>query len=243
MKGQRIYVQTFLLHHPRQSLSIVAPSSVRYHHPSIVRGHHLTYLFVAVTSTNLVHRSLIRFERHQKSRPAVHSPSRVVGVDEWTGTHRTPQLMVGIPHCTLGTSQRVLADRPLAQLHTSQRSEHSGDLPYRPLHSGARGPPPSLVSLPGAPSPGVWESEECRLRRQPALPHARVCLHIRGRLRENATTILPRGRALQGVGLSSMRFHPLAGDTRTMKTDKKHGSQQESHLLLDRPAIDWPCRT
>ena len=135
MKGQRIYVQTFLLHHPRQSLSIVAPSSVRYHHPSIVRGHHLTYLFVAVTSTNLVHRSLIRFERHQKSRPAVHSPSRVVGVDEWTGTHRTPQLMVGIPHCTPGTSQRVLADRPLAQLHTSQRSEHSGDLPYRNAHS------------------------------------------------------------------------------------------------------------
>ena len=107
--------QTFLLLHPRQSLSIVAPSSIRYHHPSIVRGHHLTHLFVAVTSTNLVHRSLIRFERHQKSRPAVHSPSRVVGVDEWTGTHRTPQLMVGIPHCTPGTSQRVLADRPLAQ--------------------------------------------------------------------------------------------------------------------------------
>ena len=63
------------------------------------------------------------------------------------------------------------------------------------------------------------------------------------KLRENATTILPRGRALQGVGLSSMRFHPLAGDTRMMKTDKKHGLRQESHLLLDRPAIDWPCRT
>ena len=63
------------------------------------------------------------------------------------------------------------------------------------------------------------------------------------KLRENATTILLRGRALQGVSLSSMRFHPLAGDTRTMKTDKKHGSRQESHLLLDRPAIDWPCRT
>ena len=43
--------------------------------------------------------------------------------------------MVGIPHCTPGTSQRVLADRPLAQLHTSQRSEHSGDLPYRNAHS------------------------------------------------------------------------------------------------------------
>ena len=43
--------------------------------------------------------------------------------------------MVDIPHCTPGTSQRVLADRPLAQLHTSQRSEHSGDLPYRNAHS------------------------------------------------------------------------------------------------------------
>ena len=31
------------------------------------------------------------------------------------------------------------------------------------------------------------------------------------KLRENATTILPRGRALQGVGLSSMRFHPTGG--------------------------------
>ena len=31
------------------------------------------------------------------------------------------------------------------------------------------------------------------------------------KLRENATTILPRGRALQGVGLSSMRFHPIGG--------------------------------
>ena len=37
------------------------------------------------------------------------------------------------------------------------------------------------ISAPGTPSPGVWESEECRLRRQPALPHARVCLHIQGR--------------------------------------------------------------
>ena len=43
--------------------------------------------------------------------------------------------MVGIPHCTPGPSQRVLAHRPLAQLHTSQRSEHGGDLPYRNAHS------------------------------------------------------------------------------------------------------------
>ena len=31
------------------------------------------------------------------------------------------------------------------------------------------------------------------------------------KLREGTTTILPRGRALQGVGLSSMRFHPTGG--------------------------------
>ena len=31
------------------------------------------------------------------------------------------------------------------------------------------------------------------------------------KLREGTTTILPRGGALQGVGLSSMRFHPIGG--------------------------------
>ena len=40
-----------------------------------------------------------------------------------------------------------------------------------------------------------------------------------------------------------MRFHPiLAGSLKTTKTDKKHGSRQESHPLSDRPEIDWPCR-
>ena len=63
------------------------------------------------------------------------------------------------------------------------------------------------------------------------------------KLREGTTTILPRGRALQGVGLSSMRFHPIGGGPKTTKTDKKHGSRQESHPLLDRPEIEWPCRT
>ena len=38
-------------------------------------------------------------------------------------------------------------------------------------------------------------------------------------------------------------FTPLAGDTRTMKTDKKGALRLQTHLLLDRPAIDWPCRT
>ena len=38
-------------------------------------------------------------------------------------------------------------------------------------------------------------------------------------------------------------FTPLAGDPKTTKTDKKHGSRRESHPLLDRPEFDWPCRT
>ena len=63
------------------------------------------------------------------------------------------------------------------------------------------------------------------------------------KLREGITTILPRGRALQGVGLSSMRFHPIGGGPKTTKMDKKHGSRRETHPLLDRPEIDWPCRT
>ena len=63
------------------------------------------------------------------------------------------------------------------------------------------------------------------------------------KLRESTTTILPRGRALQGVGLSSMRFHPIGGGPKTTKMDKNHGSRQESYPLLDRLEIDWPCRT
>ena len=63
------------------------------------------------------------------------------------------------------------------------------------------------------------------------------------KLREGKTTILPRGRALQGVALPSEHLHPIGGEPKATKTNKKHGSRQESHLLLDRPAIDWPCRT
>ena len=63
------------------------------------------------------------------------------------------------------------------------------------------------------------------------------------KLREGITTILPRGRALQGVGLSSMRFHPIGGGPKTTKMDKKHGSRQETHPLLDRLETAWPCRT
>ena len=43
--------------------------------------------------------------------------------------------------------------------------------------------------------------------------------------------------------LASMRFHPIGGGPKTTKTDKNHSSRQESHPLLDRPAIERPCRT
>ena len=63
------------------------------------------------------------------------------------------------------------------------------------------------------------------------------------KLREGTTTILPRGRALQESPCLQCAFTPRAGDTRTMKTDKKGALRLQTHLLLDRPAIDWPCRT
>ena len=64
------------------------------------------------------------------------------------------------------------------------------------------------------------------------------------KLREGTTTILPRGgeRSRESACLQCA-FTPLAGDLKTTKTDKKHGSRQESHPLSDRPEIDWPCRT
>ena len=48
------------------------------------------------------------------------------------------------------------------------------------------------------------------------------------KLREDATTILPRGRVLQGVGLSSMRFHPLAGARRRQRWTRSmvHGKNR-----------------
>ena len=64
------------------------------------------------------------------------------------------------------------------------------------------------------------------------------------KLREGITTILPRGRERSRESAClQCAFTPLAGDLAMTKTDKKHGSRQESHPLSDRPEIDWPCRT
>ena len=57
------------------------------------------------------------------------------------------------------------------------------------------------------------------------------------KLRENATTILPRGGRSRESPCLQCAFTPLAGDTRTMKTDKKGALRLQTHLLLDRPAI------
>ena len=125
---------TLLLLDPGQRLGVVAPSSISHHHPSIVRGDHLPHLFVPVTSTDLIHRSLFRLERHQKRTLASHTPARVVSVDERTGAHRCPQPAVGITHRTSSTAQRVLADRSLTHSHPGQRSENGRNLPYRNAH-------------------------------------------------------------------------------------------------------------
>ena len=59
------------------------------------------------------------------------------------------------------------------------------------------------------------------------------------KLREGITTILPRGRALQGVGLSSVRFHPIGGGPEDDKGTRSmvHGRNRIPYRI-DRQ-IDW----
>ena len=56
-------------------------------------------------------------------------------VDHCTLTHRLPKPLVRFSHSALGSAQRVLGDRTLAQLHSGQRSEHDGNPPHRYAHS------------------------------------------------------------------------------------------------------------
>ena len=57
------------------------------------------------------------------------------------------------------------------------------------------------------------------------------------KLREGTTRILPRGRALQGVGLSSMRFHPIGGGPE----DDKDG--QEAWFTARIASLIWIDRS
>ena len=52
----------------------------------------------------------------------------------------------------------------------------------------------------------------------------------------------PEYHAIISFGLPIEPEDSQYGEYRT-KMDKKHGSRQETHPLLDRPEIDWPCRT
>ena len=47
-----------------------------------------------------------------------------------------------------------------------------------------------------------------------------------------------RGSTLQGVALSSMRFHPTGRGTRAMTTDKKGALRLQTHPSSNRPEID-----
>ena len=58
------------------------------------------------------------------------------------------------------------------------------------------------------------------------------------KLRERRTTILPRGRVLQGVALSSDRLHPSIEDPVTTKTDNECGLRWQSYSLSVRPSVD-----
>ena len=137
---------------------------------------------------------------------------------DWFGTHADPRGRG--PPCAGG---QIVSPRP----------ERAGQADQDGRPSGAALPAIDLSVVRGVGSSKVVPGSVGSYR--PVIAGAK--------LREGTTTILPRGRTLQGVGLSSMRFHPIGGGPKTTKMDKKHGSRRESHPLLDRPEIDWPCRT
>ena len=63
------------------------------------------------------------------------------------------------------------------------------------------------------------------------------------KLREGTTRFCQEEERSRESDCLQCAFTPLAGNLKTTKTDKKHGSRRESHPLSDRPEFDWPCRT
>ena len=88
-----------------------------------------------MTTAHLVHRGIFGLERHQKSALTVHSPARVVGVHHRSLTHRLPKPLVRISHRALDSTQCVLGDRTLAQLHSGQRPQRRRHPAHRYAHS------------------------------------------------------------------------------------------------------------
>ena len=53
-----------------------------------------------------------------------------------------------------------------------------------------------------------------------------------------ATEVLTQDGNVEGLGRMNATWVDQA-----MKTDMKGVLRLQTHLLMDRPAIDWPCRT
>ena len=53
-----------------------------------------------------------------------------------------------------------------------------------------------------------------------------------------ATEVLTQDGNVEGLGRMNATWVDQA-----MKTDMKGILRLQTHLLMDRPAIDWPCRT
>ena len=106
-----------------------------------------------------------------------------------TGLARTegPQRPVGVSHRIGTTAQRVLADRPLTHFNPGQRSENSGNPPYRNTHPIVEYMGRSLHSVTqavrartmlGGPYIGMLASHSLAARPAPAYLHS-VRSHLR----------------------------------------------------------------
>ena len=108
-------------------------------------------------------------------------------MDNRTRSHRCPQRPVGVSHRIGTTAQRVLADRPLAHFNPGQRSENSGNPPYRNTHPIVEYMGRSLHSVTqavrartmlGGPYIGMLASHSLAARPAPAYLHS-VRSHLR----------------------------------------------------------------
>ena len=129
----------------------------------------------------------------QNPVPSLETSSLHRGGLDWFGT-RADRRGRG-PPCVMQATRTPV---PMA---VSPRPERAGQADQDGRSSGAALPSIDLSVVRGVDSSTVVPRSVGSYR--PVIAGAK--------LREGTTTILPRGRALQGVGLSSMRFHPIGG--------------------------------
>ena len=134
------------------------------------------------------------------------------------------------------TSNRIQGD---LDVRVPRRSARARASVRRWPWSSRRGPGAALTAIDLSVVRGVGSSKVVRGSAGSYRP-----VIAGAKLREGTTTILPReGERSRESACLQCGFTPLAGDTRTMKTDTKGALRLQPHLLLDRPEIDWPCRT